>query len=1160
MRAETPARYAWYRCTTLRTRALPLLLTAAAVLSAATPAALAAFPQDPPNDPQYATATPDPSVGCLSAQQWELFATIPSCTPLAHDPQGRSGSGASEVWKKYTAGDPSIVVAYVEAGVNWRAPDARDLANQAYLNAGELPPPTTPTDDGVLSVKDYADTPDANGNGYLDPEDLIVRFRDGKDGDHNGYVDDISGWDAYDDQPDPATSDSAYLHSDRQMDRLAGEADNKISRVGTCPRCRLLIVKGGAEALDRTDDIAEAWNFAADAGAKVIVSETADLGYSTLMRRTAEQLDRRGVVMVVSSNDFDSRDHQGGMFHPFAVPANGVVPDLYGTKAGESGTQTFLERSTKTSWGMHNVLSVSSHDGSTSASAPPLGGAVALLMSEGKRLDPPLTGREAVQVLKATAYDVNDSSLSWPNHKGWDEQYGYGRVDLIAAAQAVADGRVPPTVSLDSPDWYALTDPVRDRAPIPVRARIAAPRASGFDWTLDLAYGADPSDTDFKPLAHGSGTRALTGVLARIAPRTLDRTFASATYGLSKTKVLETAERYAVTVRLRATDAAGRTGEDRRSFYARHDASLVPGYPKRIGPGGESQPALVDLNGDARLDIVFGDSDGRIHALDARTRRELPGFPAHTRRNRLVRAHQRVPAGAEPIVANVAVGDLDRTGRPSIVATTTTGRVYAFTARGKLRRGFPVTLDRGVSPAAIPRPDAPLGRAPHRGAFAAPVLGDLDGDGRLDIVQAGWDGYVHALDRRGHELRGWPVKIEVGGDPPSGYMRVRDLKLEGTPCLADLDGDGRLEVVVRAQTTDVTNDDLAPAPYAYVFALHGDGTSVTGWPAQIQGLFEVYGTAQEFITEGTDSPVAADVDGDGNDEVAVSPIFSPTTLLDGDGTQLRSFGAAPGAAASDIPVSFTTSGAFGRFAGGLSFASGGSGAASVAAATTTTGLGLPIHNLERAYDASTGTMRPGFPAEMQGLNFLGAPLVVDVDGDGQAELIEGGDSNALHAYSASGGQAAGFPKWTSGWILWSASAGDVDGDGRTELAVLTREGHLLVWRTKGRAAANTEWWRWHHDEWSTGRYGTDTRPPAALRHVRLRKHRLTWAPGGDDGRIGKARRYRVTPMGGRSRTMASTGLRLPAGARCATVQAIDDAGNLGFPVRACQRSARAPKP
>ena len=50
----------------------------------------------------------------------------------------------------------------------------------------------------------------------------------------------------------------------------------------------ILPVKAGAEALDRTDDLAQAWLYAADMGADVIVSVTADLGYSTFMRQAVD--------------------------------------------------------------------------------------------------------------------------------------------------------------------------------------------------------------------------------------------------------------------------------------------------------------------------------------------------------------------------------------------------------------------------------------------------------------------------------------------------------------------------------------------------------------------------------------------------------------------------------------------------------------------------------------------------------------------------------------------------------------------------------------------------------------------------------------------------------------------------------------------------------
>jgi hypothetical protein len=77
---------------------------------------------------------------------------------------------------------------------------------------------------------------------------------------------------------------------------------------------------------------------------------------------------------------------------------------------------------------------------------------------------------------------------------------------------------------------------------------------------------------------------------------------------------------------------------------------------------------------------------------------------------------------------------------------------------------------------------------------------------------------------------------------------------------------------------------------------------------------------------------------------------------------------------------------------------------------------------------------------MQGLNFLGAPLIVDVTGDGEAEIVDGGDSNALHGFGADGAQVEGFPRFTAGWTRWSPAAGDLDSDGRTEIVSISREG------------------------------------------------------------------------------------------------------------------------
>src|SRR5437016_1096639 len=132
---------------------------------------------------------------------------------------GVKGPGTNHAWE-LTTGRPDTLITVMDSGIEWNTPE---LANKVHLNLGELPVPcTSPTctttrgstlqdydvnHDGVFNVQDYAHDPrvtDANHNGILDPEDLILAFSDGNDDDHNGYVDDVAGWDFYQADNDPA--------------------------------------------------------------------------------------------------------------------------------------------------------------------------------------------------------------------------------------------------------------------------------------------------------------------------------------------------------------------------------------------------------------------------------------------------------------------------------------------------------------------------------------------------------------------------------------------------------------------------------------------------------------------------------------------------------------------------------------------------------------------------------------------------------------------------------------------------------------------------------------------------------------------------------------------------------------------------------------------
>ncbi len=60
------------------------------------------------------------------------------------------------------------------------------------------------------------------------------------------------------------------------------------------------------------------------------------------------------------------------------------------------------------------------------------------------------------------------------------------------------------------------------------------------------------------------------------------------------------------------------TGEDRRALYLHRDQDMLDGFPRKLGSDGESSPALVDLDGDNRNELVAGHGRRRRPRLHAR--------------------------------------------------------------------------------------------------------------------------------------------------------------------------------------------------------------------------------------------------------------------------------------------------------------------------------------------------------------------------------------------------------------------------------------------------------------------------------------------------------------------------------------------------------------
>jgi hypothetical protein len=160
---------------------------------------------------------------------------------------------------------------------------------------------------------------------------------------------------------------------------------------------------------------------------------------------------------------------------------------------------------------------------------------------------------------------------------------------------------------------------------------------------------------------------------------------------------------------------------------------------------------------------------------------------------------------------------------------------------------------------------------------------------------------------------------------------------------------------------------------------------------------------------------------------------------------------------------------------------------------------------------------PGYPRATDDFQLLSQASIARVAGTGaQRQALVGTGLYQLHAYGPAGTEAAGWPKFTGGWIESTPAVGDADGDGKLDVAAVTREGWSFLWKTPVGACggSNDEWWTFHHDERNSGSYRVDGRPPGSPRNLVARRNAsgsvaVSWIQPGDDWLCGSPDRYQV---------------------------------------------------
>ena len=255
--------------------------------------------------------------------------------------------GIITAWRQVTGGD--VTVAVLDSGINLRH---RDLAPNLWSNPGEVP-----------------------GNGV--------------DDDHNGYVDDVNGWDFVAADGDPSDENG---HGTHVAGIIGARGDNRVGGSGVAQQVRLMSVR----VLDRnaggtTDVVAKGIRYAVDNGARIVNLSLAGPAATQDLKGAIDYAAARGVLVVAAAGN-DSSDLGSRPAYPVSFPEDNLI--------GVAATDSALKLADISNYGPGadvaapgaDILSTAMDGGyewrtGTSMAAPAVAGTLALIASARPDLD-----------------------------------------------------------------------------------------------------------------------------------------------------------------------------------------------------------------------------------------------------------------------------------------------------------------------------------------------------------------------------------------------------------------------------------------------------------------------------------------------------------------------------------------------------------------------------------------------------------------------------------------------------------------------------------------------------------------------------------------------------------------------------------------------------
>jgi hypothetical protein len=1007
---------------------LPVLLAAALTLALG-PAA-GRFPgvegSDPwmnrPNDPAY-------------RDTWQLFSHIPynQVSPVS-DTEMSLGAGmhVDRAWQLHT-GTPAARIAVLDSGIIWDSPDLRE---RYALNTGELPLPAgfssyDANSDGRVTPFDWSSDPALqkifSTRGFLTPDDLIVAFSDGVDSDGNGFIDDIAGWDFLERDNNPSDR-TAFGHGTMEGNLSAGAVNNGIESAGACGNCSIAFLRVNDSFMADSNVIASAIRYAADQGFDVIQAALGPFNMTPALREAVDYASSKDVVIVGTAADENSYHNN----QPAVLDQVIFVNALRYSGDSALDSASYLAFNNCSNHGARIDVTASGRYCSSEATGR-LAGIMALAKSYSRTSGQNLSAGELIATMRAKADDVKLGPVKTGERRmqtlpGWDSTTGQGRVNAWSLISAIKDGDIFPAGRITSPGWFDVVP--QGQVSVPVEVAVPLPRSGVMRLRITIQRGIEESGADVLEIATtppltGDYSGSFVGVDLKRALSLKESPHETGRFSDAWTLVLE------------IDDFSGHVSRVRRTFFWLLGSAMDggPSFVFNARASFEGAPLIYDIDGDGDEEFAVADAAGLVHVFErAKGQARLsgrPGFPVSMPLSAFARGK------AAAVFAPLAGGEVEK-GKRALVAVSVEGHVALFDAAGRMFPGFPRQL---------PFPSfgsVRKGSDPGFGVLASPVLADLDGDGKLEVIVAGLDGQIHAFRADGSDQPGFPYPVVWEGNRA---------KIVSSPLVSDLDGNGTTELVFG------TSHYSASA--GFVFALSGRGSLanapvIPGFPARIPLLRN---NILPLIGAGiTAAPAGGDIDGDGLLDIFVHGFAGKGYILGHDGAVKRSLAmrpspSSPAIAEEEMAVAFGQGALADIDADGVAeiFAPG--VGRRILLSLVMGGQRVPYGYLLGGWRGPDGSMLQGFPGKLSDTPLMGSPVFADVTGDGKPEVIVADAGFELHAFQADGTglEVKGFPKRTGGWMLGSPAAADIDGDGLIEVVGATREGFLFVWDTPGKA-------------------------------------------------------------------------------------------------------------